>query len=259
MKNFLYVALLVLMIPTTAVAKGGLGDRIVALENDVATLQSNVTALQSGQAVNVTAIAANAAAIAANAAAIATDAATIAANRDAITGLDGRVAVNEGGISSIAAGLSELETRVSLLEESHIPIYRTAAELPTDGSVLLAFFQPEGGIYGPFIKTPGQLIADRWLMVFDGVTTILGDDIFTTVDGSFHEFPNGWYPAASGVSELEGLIPVAATYALQDSIIQATGFPSGVNLDGTSVGLRIQQIAAMLAGFINDCTGGGIC
>ena len=247
MKKFVVSSLLLLMIPTTAVAKGGFEARVAALEAGVATLQSDVTALESGQAVNVTAIAANAAAIAANAAAIAADAAAIATNSEAIATLDGRVTVNEQGISSIAARLSTLE---SWLEESYIPTYNIAAELPTDGSELLAFFQPEGGIYEPVNE---DLIAHQWLMVFDGVSTVLEHEVFTDADGFGHAFPAGWYPAAGGAGELEGLVPVSAIVAL-DSVIYNTTGSLHFGKSGTSVGVRIQEIASMLSEYLSSAT-----
>ncbi len=256
MKKFLGIALLVLMIPTTAVAKDGLGDRIAVLEANVATLQSDVAALRSGQDVNVSAIAANAAAIAANAAAIAVDAAAIAANSEAIAvnasavsantsalvALDTKVMAHEEYVAALSVDLSLLYERVSSLEQSDIPIYSTASELPTDGSVLLAFFEPEGGIYEP---VHGDLIADQWLMMFDGVTTGLGN-LFTDFDGVSHEFPDGWYPVASGVSEIEGLITVVAVEMLAQILSQEIG------TDRTSVGMRIAEMASWLSEFFRN-------
>ena len=267
MKKFLGTALLVLMIPTAAVAKGGIGDRIAVLEANVATLQSDVAALRSGQDVNVSAIAANAAAIAANAAAIAVDAAAIAANSEAIAvnasavsantsalvALDTKVMAHEEYVAALSVDLSLLYERVSSLEQSDIPIYSTASELPTDGSVLLAFFEPKGGIYETADAVDWELAAHRWLMVFDGVTTIFegGGGAFTDVDGFGHAFPNGWYPAARGASGVEGLVPVGAIAVLNTAISEATGNPNLGRGVGTTVGIRIQEMAAWLAYYIS--------
>lgn len=257
------------LVPAAALAedashgKGhGVLARLARIEAALAEVKSEVRALKLGHAAQAARISANASDIAANAAAIAADAAAIAANTEAIGALDSRVSNNSGLLWDATERLEALDRRVAELEEHNrvqdIPVYRRPEEFPTDGSVYLALFQPEGGIWENWNDTR---IADQWLMVYDGVSPRMTQGI-PGEDGSLYKFPVGWYPAANGASEIEGLMPITALSSLRTSLLtylQHYGIdPSEFyyeDLRGdASIGERVHQLALLLSVFYVDLT-----
>ncbi|MDA1326157.1 MAG: hypothetical protein O3C34_15585, partial [Proteobacteria bacterium] len=268
---------------------------LAILQTDVAALNSGQAANMAAIAASASEIAANAAAIAANAAATANNTAAIgvldgrvttnaatgannstaigllngrvtanatasANNGAAITVIDGRVSTNTAGVSSLVASLNSLDMRISALEQGGgtgggIPVYSEASQLPTDGSVKLAFFQPDGGIVGQF---HGNVIANQWLMVFDGVSYMSGYRDWFDGNGNYHLIPVGWHPAASGASILEGSVSGYGVIALEETVnflLYGNQFPFP-ELDDVSIGERLSNLAHKLIEFIYPDGGG---
>ena len=146
-----------------------------------------------------------------------------------IAALQAQVDANTAAIAAIENSFGELVERVSVLEQTYIPVYTTLADFPTDGLFSpLIFFQPPGGIYDVI---SGKLVARQWLMVFDGVSDNV-EEYFTNEDGLAYSFPAGWYPAASGVGEVEGVRGVASFYSMIDvHNAQSRGLPTWTMLD----------------------------
>lgn len=274
---------------------------LAILQTNVADLNSGqaanmaaiaaIAASASEIAVNAAAVAANAAATANNTAAISaldgrvtTNASTganngtaigilngratanataSASNGAAIAVIDGRVNANTTGVSSLVASLTSLDMRISALEQGGgtgggIPVYTEASQLPTDGSVKMAFFQPDGGIVGQF---QGDVIADQWLMVFDGVSYMSGHSGWTDGTGTLHQIPTGWHPAASGASNLEGRVAAFSLAELQAQIYSLLYGGPPPPLDvlqyDAPVGEQLSILAQVLAIFY-DPNGGAV-
>ena len=167
-----------------------------------------------------------------------------------IAALQAQVDANTSAIAVNLVRITDIQNQVGFLGTlvvsdgvpwGSVPIYRNSAELPTDGLTLMAFFEPFGGIYA----REGGHVAERWLMVYDGVTRGQNISYFTDADGTVHAFPDGWYPAASG--HVEGIRFVAALGAMYNAYNWATGGDMAVNTDYT-IGQHLGEITNLLAG-----------